>query len=458
MRTTALSLLLLGALPALAQDSLNVRHLFNWDDPDIPVGIPALFNQYNEVWGYAANGREYAFLGSSLGVHVLDVTDPANTVLVDHVPGRVSGEGVIHRDYKVHAGHLYATCDQGPSSLQIMDLQYLPDSVHLVYDSDELLVRAHNIQVDTVHARLYTCGGSTQFSVYSIADPANPVLLSNCEADIPWWGSTVGYVHDCFVRDNIVWCNDEDGMHVIDFSNVNAPVILGSLTDYPDQGYNHSGWMNDAGTLYAMADETHGSPVKLIDATDLSDLEIVSTVTTGVHPTSIVHNPFFTGDLLHAAYYYDGYWLWNTADPAQPLLLGYYDTSAVPNSDGYSGAWGVYPFLPSGNILVSDMQTGLWVLDIGQAVKAPTHAIPPPAYRIAPTLTLGPVDVYRIAGPDHRMQIEIRDMAGRIVRSLEHTSGRATLDLQGEADGTYMVSITTPQGRYTQRIVKSGSR
>jgi choice-of-anchor B domain-containing protein len=458
MRTTSLSLLLLFALPALAQDSLNVRHLFNWDDPDIPVGVPVLFNQYNEVWGYAANGREYAFLGSSLGVHVLDVTDPANTVLVDHVPGRVSGEGVIHRDYKVHAGHLYATCDQGPSSLQIMDLQYLPDSVHLVYDSDELLVRAHNIQVDTVHARLYTCGGSTQFSVYSIADPANPVLLSNCEADIPWWGSTVGYVHDCFVRDNIVWCNDEDGMHVIDFSNVNAPVILGSLTDYPGQGYNHSGWMNDAGTLYAMADETHGSPVKLIDATDLSDLEIVSTVTTGVHPSSIVHNPFFTGDLLHAAYYHDGYWLWNTADPAQPVLLGYYDTSTVPNSEGYSGAWGVYPFLPSGNILVSDMQTGLWVLDIGQAVKTPVHTAQPPAYRIAPTLTHGPVDVYRIAGPEQRMQIEIRDMSGRIVRSMEHTSGRATLDLAAEADGAYLVSITSPQGRYTQRIVKSGSR
>ncbi|MEL6942837.1 MAG: T9SS type A sorting domain-containing protein, partial [Bacteroidota bacterium] len=30
--------------------------------------------------------------------------------------------------------------------------------------------------------------------------------------------------------------------------------------------------------------------------------------------------------------------------------------------DNYEGAWGVYPFLPSGNILVSDMQEGLFVL------------------------------------------------------------------------------------------------
>ncbi|MBL0043616.1 MAG: hypothetical protein IPP33_04110 [Flavobacteriales bacterium] len=153
-----------------------------------------------------------------------------------------------------------------------MDLHYLPDSVHVVYDSQSLLVRAHNIQVDTVNARLYTCGGTTQFSVYSLADPEQPALLSNCEVDIPWWGGAVGYVHDCFVRDNIVWCNDQDGMHVVDFTDVENPVLLGSLEDYPQAGYNHSSWMNDDGTLYAMADETHGSPLKLVDPSDLSDL------------------------------------------------------------------------------------------------------------------------------------------------------------------------------------------
>ena len=31
-------------------------------------------------------------------------------------------------------GYLYAVCDENASSLQIMDLSYLPDSVHLVYD------------------------------------------------------------------------------------------------------------------------------------------------------------------------------------------------------------------------------------------------------------------------------------------------------------------------------------
>jgi choice-of-anchor B domain-containing protein len=441
---------------AFAQDSLNVTRLFHWDDPNIPEGVPDYFNQYNDVWGYAAGGREYAFLGSTLGVHVFDVTEPTSSVLVDHVPGRFTGAGVIHRDYKVYQGHLFATCDQGPSSLQVMDLQYLPDSVHVVYDSDALLVRAHNIQVDTVNARLYTNGGSTHFSVFDISDPANPSLLNDCEANVPWWGAQIGYVHDCFVRDNIVWTNDQDGMHVVDFTDVENPVLLGSLTTYADQGYNHSGWMNDDGTLYTMADETHGSPLKFVDPSDLSDLEVISTVTTGVAPTSVLHNPFFTGDLVHVAYYYDGYWLWDMADPLQPILLGYYDTSTVPNTDSYSGAWGTYPFLPSGHVLVSDMQTGLWVLDVGVATSTALSVVSP-AFRIAPTLTQGAVTISDLGGSGNA-RIDVIDARGAIVLT-ERMSG-TSLDLQlgGLRDGLYLVRMTSGEKAHTQRIVKQNLR
>ncbi|HMC98297.1 MAG TPA: choice-of-anchor B family protein [Flavobacteriales bacterium] len=442
-----------GLLVVQAQDSLNVRMLFHWDDPAIPIGVEDYQDQYNDIWGYAANGREYAFLGSSLGVHVFDVTDPTNSVLVDHVPGRASGSGVIHRDYKVYRDHLFAVCDEGASSLQVMDLQYLPDSVHLVYDSDAFLVRAHNIQIDTANARLYTCGGTTHFSIYDISDPGNPALLSDCEADIPWWGAEVEYVHDCFVRDNIVWCNDQDGMHVVDFTDVENPVLLGSLTDYPGEGYNHSGWMNDDGTLYAMADETHGSPLKFVDPSDLGDLQVISTVSSEVDPTSILHNPFFTGDLVHVAYYYDGYWLWDTTDPLQPALLGFYDTCVEPNTAGYRGAWGTYPFLPSGHILVSDMQTGLWVLDIAQATGV-AGRLATPAFRIAPTVTNGPVWVTPLSPATAKARIELLSSSGQVLRSVQ-VSGAHELDLSDLSDGLYLVRVSGGNEVHTQRVIKN---
>lgn len=439
----------------VGQDSLNMKALFHWHDPSIPIGTEEYQDPYNEVWGYAAEGREYAFLGSSLGIHVFDVTEPAGSVLIGMVPGKASGTGIVHRDMKTYAGHLYAVCDEGASSLQIVDLQYLPDSVHVVYDSDELLVRAHNIQIDTLHARLYTCGGSSQFSVFSLDDPAEPVLLNDLEADVPWWPNAVGYVHDCHVRDNIVWCNDEDGMHVVDFTDPFEPVLLGSLVDYPQAGYNHSGWLNGDGSVYVMADENHGSPLKFIPTDDLSDLEVISTLSTDVHPFSIPHNPFYVDDLLHVAYYYDGYWLWNTSDPLDPVLLGYYDTSIIPHADSYYGSWGVYPYLPSGHVLVSDMQTGLWVLDIEQALHITAEASTP-AFRIFPTLTTGSITIMPLFTGGGVLHYDIHSTTGAGVLHGTLGTGR-TVDLSALRDGMFLVRVSDGTRTHVQRIFKTGS-
>ncbi|MCB0767226.1 MAG: choice-of-anchor B family protein [Flavobacteriales bacterium] len=453
------SLLGLGVLatilPADAQDSLNVHKLFNWQDASLPIGTSELQNKYNEVWGYAANGREYAFIGSTRGIHILDVTEPTATVLVDYVQGRNSGAGVIHRDLKTHADHLYAVCDQGTSSLQIMDLHYLPDSVHVVYDSNALFARAHNIQIDTVNARMYTCGGSNQFSVYSIADPSAPVLLADLEADVPWWNSLIGYVHDCFVRDNIVWTNDQNAMHVVDFTDPLEPVVLGALTSYADQGYNHSGWLNDAGTTYVMADETHGSPLKFIDATDIGDLDVTSSVSTGTSSNAIVHNPFFKGNVAHVAYYHDGYWIWDATDPANPVVIGYFDTNPSPSLPNYRGAWGVYPYLPSGHVLVSDMQTGLWVFDIDQATTWKPDA-EVPAFRIAPTVTTGRVNITPLSEPRTATRIEVVASNGRVVRSIRGmNNGGVELDLSSLAEGLYIVTVNDGSTSHHQRIIKT---
>jgi len=457
-RALVLLQLLSPAIPAIAQDSLNMRAVYRWNDTSLPSSFQHN-NRYNEVWGHAAGGREYAILGSTMGTHILDVTDPATAGPVAFVPGAARGRSIIHRDFKVHAGHLYAVCDEGQSSLQVIDLRYLPDSVRLVYDSDALLRRAHNIQVDTVNARMYTCGGSSQFSVYSLDDPANPLLLMDCEAELSWWGGAIGYVHDCFVRDNVVWLNHQDGMHVVDFTDIASPRILGSLTAYPESGYNHSGWLNGDGTVYAMADETHGARLKLVDARDLSNLDVLSLVGSGRHPSSIVHNPFFDGDLLHAAWYHDGYWLWNTADPVDPVLLGWYGTSTATNTGtNYRGAWGVYPWLPSGRVLVGDMQNGLFVIDISQALGI-TGRAPVPEFRVWPTLTDGLVNLAATSSGTQRWRLDVLSATGALLRSeVLAGEGPFAVDLGSCADGLLLLRITGDEGSTVQRVVKTSMR
>ena len=76
---------------------------------------------------------------------------------------------------------------------------------------------------------------------------------------------------------------------------------------------------------------------------------------------AIVHNLFIMGNYAHVSYYVDGYVVLDISDPTNPILAGQYDT--YPGTGGFfNGAWGVYPYLPSGFTIVSDIETGLYVL------------------------------------------------------------------------------------------------
>lgn len=439
--------------PVKAQDSLNIRLLGVWDDPALPAS--GLYdNTYNGSWGYVRDGREYGIIGSTMGTHIIDVTDPADLQELHFIPGAVQGPNIVHREYKTYAGRLYAVTDEGPGTLQIIDLRGLPDSANVVYDSSDLFFRAHTLWIDTVNARLYTHGGNSDLAIYSLADPDLPTELLVPESDVPWWSAAVGYVHDAYTRANICYTNDVDGMHIVDFTDVNAPVLLGSLTNYPQAGYNHSGWLHDNGWLYAMCDETHNTRVKLLDLSDPTDIQFIDTIGPATRINNIPHNPFFQGDLLHLAYYYDGYWLYDVGDPADAQLLGYYDGSLVADGFSYKGLWGVYPWLPSGRVIGADMQRGLMVFDIGAAL-----AVRDGATRQAASLHVWPnpaTDALRVAvdrGRSERLDVELRDMHGRTVLRARITND-TPLDIAALPAGTYLVRATVDGRTYTARTIK----
>lgn len=348
------------ALQPFSQE-LNLEAISNWRDTGT--------TRYNDCWGWAQDGKEYAVIGSQYGAHIIDVTDPQNIFEVDRVRGRHFGSNVIHRDYKTYNGYLYAVGDQGNASLQIIDLSYLPDSVHLVYDEDSLLVRSHNIFIDTINARLYSAGGSkigggNHLRIIDISNPVNPYLLVDCLTEFSWWQVFVGYVHDLYVRNNIAYVHDEDAFHMIDFTDPLNPIVTGQLSMYVDEGYNHSGWLHDDGERYIMFDETVGKRIKMLDVSDPLDIRVDDAfgVYTGDNTNTIAHNGFFLGDLAYVSYYDDGVYVYDCTDPQNVEIEGYYYIENGPFGLGSTGVWGVYPYLPSGNIIASDMGSGLHVL------------------------------------------------------------------------------------------------
>lgn len=440
----------------LAQDSFNVTESYHWSDGDLPPSA-AHFNTYNEIWGYAQDGREYAIIGSTNGVHIHDITDEGSEQQVAFVPGSEQGVVVVHRDYHDYGGYLYAVCDEGNSTLQIIDMSSLPDSAPQVYSSNALFPRAHNIFIDSVSARMYVCGGPLQFAVFSLADPVNPTLLVNAPTQVGFW-SDIGYVHDVYVENDVAYCNAGDnGFFVVDFSDINDILLLGALTFYPQPGYNHSGWLMDNGNYYCLADENHGLDMKILDVSDLSDIEVLDTIDTGVNPLSIPHNPIYNGDLLHVAYYHDGYYVWDCSNPASPVIVGYYDTSTQPHQTDYRGAWGVYPFLPSGRVLVSDMQEGLFVLDISNITDVENREELHAELTVFPTVADQRIFL-NIPSLENDAELGIVNGLGQTVLS-KGIAARANvttdqLNVDQLPSGLYHVVLRTEHGMVSSKFVK----
>jgi len=465
--------LMLLSLPVLLSAQQQANLLGVWNDSSL-VGSNFYDNTYNEVWGIAINGREYGIIGSTAGTHFIDVTDPAQPFEAHLVPGAFQGGGVIHRDYHDFNGYLYAVCDEGQSTLQIIDLRGLPDAVEVVYESAQAIRQSHNIFIDTATAKLYALstsgnqGGYSAMRVFDVSDPLNPVRLGSYNN---FGGLSVGHVHDAYVRNDIAFLNcGNSGFALVDFSDPSGPQTLSTLTDYPFRGYNHSGWLSDDGRYYYMADETHAADMKVIDVSDPCEPVVVSTFNAGVpNPFSIPHNQIAACNYLYVAYYYDGLAVYDISDPANPEKVLYYDTYAAPNGASYKGAWGIFPFLPSGNILVSDMQTGLYVFEgMGDNCAASLELAPVDLSCLAVSSTAGREGVeglelfpqpaagtlninLQLPGGQRKVNARLLDINGRLAQRL------GTEQLQGGANTLrYQIDSALPAGVYLLRLQGEG--
>tara|TARA_B100001758_G_C17982965_1_gene389128 strand:- start:18 stop:614 length:597 start_codon:yes stop_codon:yes gene_type:complete len=121
-----------------------------------------------------------------------------------------------------------------------------------------------------------------------------------------------------------------------------------------------------------MQDENHGYDVKVLDVSDLGNISVLSTFNSGVNQSSMAHNGIIKGNLAYIPYYHDGFRVFDISDPSSPIQIWEYDTYPPNDHISYRGAWGVYPYLPSGNIIVSDMQTGLYIIDL---INSTTHIL-----------------------------------------------------------------------------------
>lgn len=303
---------------------------------------------YNDIWGYTdPSGREYALLGVYTGTSVVDITDPYNPVEVAFVDGPNS----IWRDIKTHDHYMYMV-SEGGSGLQIVDLTDLPNGVTYVGNNTAYFTTAHNLFIADGYAYVVGANNGSGIHILDLSNPANPVQTA--------YYSSSGYVHDVYVYDDTIYAASEDTYDVVNVSNKNSPQLVSQSAALPGI-YAHSGWLTEDKRYFVACEEFNVRDITVWDLQDRSTWDLV-VPQWQMSDDSPVHNVFIRGQYAYISYYKDGFVCLDVSDPTNPVYVGRYDT--YPGSTGtYEGAWGCYPFFPSGNVIISDISTGLYVLD-----------------------------------------------------------------------------------------------
>lgn len=321
--------------------------------------------QYSALWGYVApNGREYAIVGCQTGTAFIDVTDSANIRECDFVTGLASN----WREMKTVSHYAYVVSEATNSKVQIIDLQYLPDSVSLVKTTNfPNHSTTHSIQVWGTN-KIILNGCNSTFGngvvVLDCTDPVNPTILA--KANNQFGGNTNGYVHDCRVwKDTLYTANIYQGWVTL-FDGRSTPIVADTLIPFrafqtnPNPFTHNVAFTIDGKYLFS-TDET-SSPngkLKVWNIQDKTNITYVSTwLPTGI-TTAIVHNVEIYGKYALVAHYTAGIRLLDISVPSAPVEVAWYDTYPSNNSSNFSGCWAVY-MMPSKKIIASDINTGFY--------------------------------------------------------------------------------------------------
>lgn len=358
MRLLLTLLLSVIAVPAMAQQFGGAKNMtvFGYLNPVDSVGLHA------SIWGYVdPGGREYGFLGSQIGTHIIDVTT-APIRQVAFIPGPTNS----WREMKTYRDYLYIASEaKGEGGgLQIVSLANLPASASLVRTDTTNFKSIHTLFIRDHY--LYAMGTSQD------AGANGGVIIVDLEPD-PLHPRKVGridrdYYHDAWVRNDTlvaaaVYGGGIDIFNIVDKAN---PVHLANI-NYPYSG-THNVEITENG--YLVSSDEIGFTQKTMKVWDITDLQNVRMTAERTHNLlDIVHNVHVIGRYVFAAWYTGGVRIIDMVDPAHPREVAYYDTYPGQGG-GYNGAWETYGWLPSGKVLVGDRQSGMYVLNWDRKIGA----------------------------------------------------------------------------------------
>ena len=370
---------------AVATCQNGFADIYPCNDYDLMAQIPLnIFGatEGNDSWGWTdpTNGKEYALMATNSNVSFIDITDTVNPVYLGNIPTATVGSS--WRDVKVYKNHAFIVADNaGSHGMQVFDLTRLRNVANApeVFTTDAHLTdfgSAHNIVInqDTGYAYIVgtnrngTYAGGPLF--INIQNPTSPIFEGG-------FGEG-GYSHDAqvvtydgldtdYIGREILIGSNENEVVIADVTDKSNPIKISDIS-YSNVRYAHQGWFTEDMKYFILGDELDelriGNNTRTI-IFDFSDLDAPAFYFDYLGSTAAIdHNGYVKNDTYYFANYRAGLRVLDISQIANRSFteIGFFDT--YPENDGtaFDGAWNVYPYFPSGNIIISDINRGLFVV------------------------------------------------------------------------------------------------
>jgi len=305
----------------------------------------------SDVWGYVDSlGKEYALVGLTDGLSIVEVTDPDNPQELF----TIAGEESVWRDVKVWQDRAYVVNETG-GGMKIVNLANLPTNISVATWEENGLTTAHNIFIDEKGlAYLFgsNIGNGGAYVVALAPDADNPVYMGTYDN---------AYIHDGYVRNDTLWASELylGQVSIVDMQDLSNPQIL--ATQNTPSSFTHNCWPSDDGKYVFTTDEVVGGWVTSYQVDSAGIFERSRYRLTSNGENVVPHNVMYKDGYTITSYYTSGISIADASWEGNFIIVGKYDTSPLTGG-AFDGCWGVYPYLPSGNILATDQQEGLFVL------------------------------------------------------------------------------------------------
>lgn len=340
----------------------------------------------NDSWGWTdpQDGKEYALMGLTNGTAFIDITDPVNPVYLGKLPTHTQASS--WRDIKVYTNYAFIVSEASGHGMQIFDLTRLRSVTNapVTFNSDahyDGFGDAHNIVINENKAYAYVVGTKTYDGgphIVDISNPLNPVLAGG------YAGSS--YTHDAQVvtydgtdtdytgKEIFIGFNEEEVV-IVNVTNPGSPALISTIT-YSNISYPHQGWLTEDQKYLFFGDELDERTFGLNSRTlifDLQDLDNPVQHQEYLGPTSAIdHNGYLHNNRFYLSNYTAGIRVLDATNVAAQSIseIGFFDTYPENNTDNFNGSWSNYPFFESGNIVVSDIERGFFLIRKSGALGA----------------------------------------------------------------------------------------